>query len=76
MSSEKNTEEALRWYKTAIEDIQVGDVLSRENLYGRVSFHYHQAGEKLLKAIWYFDGDEPWGHSIFKLIKEMPRVIH
>lgn len=74
MSTEKNKKEAIRWYKTALEDIRAGDILNKGDIYSRACFHYHQAAEKLLKAVWYFDGYEPWGHSVVKLVKELPNL--
>ncbi len=38
------------------------------------SFFSQQAGEKALKALWFFLGEDPWGHSVQKLIAELPDV--
>lgn len=72
MSEEKNKKESLRWYRTGLEDMKAAEILEKEALYARSCFHYHQAGEKFLKAVWYFLGEEPWGHSLVKLIEELP----
>jgi len=32
-----------------------------------------QAAEKAVKAVWYAVDEEPWGHSVQKLVAEMPR---
>jgi HEPN domain-containing protein len=34
-------------------------------------FFSQQAGEKAVKALWFFLGEDPWGHSIQKLIAEL-----
>ena len=34
-------------------------------------FHAQQAGEKALKAVWYYADADPWGHSIRKLIEDL-----
>jgi HEPN domain-containing protein len=30
------------------------------------------AGEKALKSLWYYNGKDPWGHSLLKLIQDFP----
>ena len=35
-------------------------------------FQAQQAGEKALKALWYFHAVDPWGHSLLKLMREFP----
>lgn len=34
------------------------------------------AGEKAMKALWYWHDVEPWGHSILKLVREIPPNTH
>ena len=35
-------------------------------------FFAQQCGEKAVKALWVGRGEDPWGHSIQKLISEIP----
>ena len=38
-------------------------------------FQCRQAAEKALKALWYFHGVDPWGHSVLNLINSFPKEI-
>ena len=75
MSVEKQTYEALRWIETAEEDLDAARVLLREAKYSHACFLAQQSGEKSVKALWYFLGEDPWGHSIHKLILDLPEGI-
>ncbi len=72
MSLEKQHQEALRWLKTAEEDLGAARGLRSLKKYSHACFLAQQCGEKALKALWYALGHDPWGHSIQKLIKDMP----
>lgn len=69
MSLEKNRQEAERWLKTAEGDLEAAVILLENNKYAHSCFHSQQAGEKAMKAVWYFLDADPWGHSIKKLIQ-------
>lgn len=71
MSSEKSRSEALRWIKTAEDDLDSADILLRNKKFAHSCFHSQQAGEKAVKAIWYARDLDPWGHSIARLIREL-----
>ena len=72
MSLEKQHQEALRWLKTAEEDLGAARGLRSLKKYSHACFLAQQCGEKALKALWYALGHDPWGHSIQKLIKDLP----
>jgi HEPN domain-containing protein len=72
MSLEKQHQEALRWLKTAEEDLGAARGLRSLKKYSHACFLAQQCGEKALKALWYALGHDPWGHSIQKLIMDMP----
>lgn len=74
MSIEKNVHEALRWLKTAEDDLDAAGVLRKNNKYPHACFHAQQAGEKALKALWHYADADPWGHSIRKLIEDLQNV--
>ena len=42
-------------------------------MYAASCFHSQQAEEKSIKAIWHFEDEDPWGHSVKKLIDDFPR---
>jgi len=71
MSSEKMKEEARRWLETAKDDLDTARILSGSAKYAHCCFHAQQAGEKAMKAVWYFEDLDPWGHSIKKLIDDL-----
>ena len=64
MSTEKNIREAIRWLATADDDIDSAVILKNNGKFAHSCFHAQQAGEKALKAVWYFADADPWGHSI------------
>ena len=72
MSADKERYEARRWLETAREDLDAARSLMESGKFSHSCFFSQQAGEKALKALWYFLGEDPWGHSIQKLISELP----
>jgi HEPN domain-containing protein len=40
--------------------------------YAQAAFFAQQAGEKALKAVWLSLDADPWGHSLGRLVREMP----
>jgi HEPN domain-containing protein len=72
MSVDKQAHEAQRWMDTAEEDLAAARVLAREGKYSHACFLAQQGGEKALKALWHFLGEDAWGHSIQKLIIDLP----
>ena len=73
MSQRKNRWQAERWLQTAREDLEAAEVLAEHEKFAPACFHAEQCGEKAVKAIWYFEDLDPWGHSILKLVREFPR---
>ena len=73
MSTEKNRKEAERWLSTADDDLDTASILKKNKKYAHACFHAQQAGEKAIKAVWYFLDADPWGHSIKKLIVDLAR---
>ena len=74
MSTEKNMREAIRWFRTAEDDLDSARILKDNGKFAHSCFHSQQAAEKALKAVWYFIDEDPWGHSIKKLIDDMESV--
>ena len=72
MSTDKERYEARRWLETAGEDLDAARSLMESGKYSHSCFFSQQAGEKAVKALWYFLGEDPWGHSIQRLINELP----
>jgi HEPN domain-containing protein len=74
MSTEKNITESTRWFSTAEDDFHSAKILRDNGQFAHSCSHSQQAGEKALKAVWYFIDADPWGHSIKKLIDDLCQV--
>jgi HEPN domain-containing protein len=75
MSVDKERYEAKRWLDTAGEDLEAARSLLESEKFSHSCFFSQQAGEKAVKALWYLLGEDPWGHSIQKLIAEVPDPV-
>lgn len=72
MSVERLQAEADRWYRQAQDDLEAADVLIAGGKQAQAAFLCHQAGEKALKALWFALDLDPWGHSLARLLKQLP----
>ena len=72
MSAEKSRAEAGRWLAQAEADIGAARNSRKAANFEWSCFQCQQAGEKALKALWLFEGHEPWGHSLTRLIEDYP----
>jgi len=73
MSRDKNRHEAERWLLTADEDLRAAKHLLDVGAYAQSCFLAQQSGKKAVKALWYLEDADPWGHSIQRLVLEFPR---
>ena len=71
MSAEKSRNEAMRWLNTADDDYETASILCTNKKFAQCCFHCQQSAEKAVKAVYYNADEDPWGHSIFKLITEI-----
>lgn len=72
MSLEKAKDQAARWLAQARSDLIAAASSSAAGSNEWACFQSQQAGEKALKALWYHNEEDPWGHSVVKLIQEFP----
>jgi len=72
MSQREDRHTAERWLTTAEEDLRAARALLAAELYAHACFAAQQCGEKAVKALWYVVGEDPWGHSIQKLVAQFP----
>jgi HEPN domain-containing protein len=72
MSSEQYKNEADRWFRQVLSDLEAAQGSLQQKKYDWASFQAQQAGEKLLKAYWLCHGYDPWGHNRDKLIIDYP----
>lgn len=73
MSRTKAKHEAERWLKTAREDLSAARSLIRSSHFAQACFLCQQCAEKAVKAVWFSVDADPWGHSVQKLVAQMPR---
>ncbi|MDO9130808.1 MAG: HEPN domain-containing protein [Anaerolineales bacterium] len=73
MSETKNLHEANRWWQTARDDLLAAQALVKAEMFAHACFECQQSGEKAVKALWLSIDEDPWGHSIQKLVSEFPR---
>jgi HEPN domain-containing protein len=72
MSVEKRLLEARRWLAQAWDDWEAGKLLLERSKHAQAAFLAQQAGEKALKALWIALGLDPWGHSLARLLQDLP----
>ena len=72
MGREKHADEALRWLAQARADLRAAEGSVRAGSHEWACFQAQQAAEKALKAVWFGNGFEPWGHSVLRLIDDYP----
>lgn len=70
MSKARQMHEAQRWLTTATEDAGAAEALRQSGHFAQSCFLWQQAAEKALKAIWHALDEDPWGHSIQRLIAD------
>lgn len=73
MSLSEDRHMAQRWLQTAEEDLTAAVALLEAGLSAHACFAAQQCGEKAVKALWYLAGEDPWGHSIMKLVAGLPQ---
>lgn len=69
MSVEKRRAEAGRWLRQAEDDLETARALRDARKYAQACFFAQQAAKK---ALWYAADLDPWGHSVTRLIDELP----
>jgi HEPN domain-containing protein len=72
MSVEKRRLEGERWLAQAEDDLEAGRVLLAVGKHPQAAFMAQQAGEKALKGLWFALGLDPWGHSLARLVRDLP----
>ena len=72
MSLTKNRNQAVRWLRTAGQDLRSAEILTEAGQYANACFLAQQAAEKAVKALCYAAGLDPWGHSVQHLCEMGP----
>lgn len=73
MSTEPLELEARRWLHQAGDDLEAAaEALVAAGKYAQAAFLAQQAGKKAIAAFWFRRDVDPWGHSLARLIKDLP----
>ena len=75
MSAEKYTKEAVRWLKQAKSDLAAASNSRDSDNHDWACFQSQQAAGKAIKSLWFFNGADPWGHSVLNLINSFPEGV-
>jgi len=70
MSQSAAKHAAERWLTTAREDLESALVLKKAARHAHACFLAQQGAEKAVKALWYRMDEEPWGHSVQRLLQD------
>lgn len=73
MSRSEDRHMAQRWLQTAEDDLKAARALLQAGLSAHACFAAQQCGEKAVKSLWYLAGEDPWGHSIMRLVAGLPQ---
>ncbi len=73
MSEEKLAREAKRWFLQAADDLEAAETLRQAGKFAQAAFFAKQSGEKAMKAVWFSIDEDPWGHSVARLVRDLPR---
>ncbi|MFP4522106.1 MAG: HEPN domain-containing protein [Fibrobacterota bacterium] len=68
MSQEKAEDRAQLWLEAAKDDLDSARILKDSGQYAHSCFHSQQSSEKAVKAVFYLKDEEPWGHSVIKML--------
>ena len=63
------------WYRQAAHDLAHARRSLEGEDYGWACFAAQQAAEKALKALYQKLGKEAWGHSVFRLLQDLPAEV-
>ncbi len=66
---------SVDWYKQAERDLGHAKRSFEMGDYEWACFASHQSAEKALKALHYYFKQEAWGHSLSRLLKDLPIEI-
>jgi HEPN domain-containing protein len=73
MSAEKLSREAGRWVSQAQSDVGAAKDSAKAARFEWACFQSQQAAEKAIKACWFQLDLDPWGHSVAKLVDDLPK---
>lgn len=63
------------WLRQAERDLEQAEESARSGKHEWACFAAHQAAEKAVKALHLARGQEAWGHSVARLLRELPQDV-
>lgn len=72
MSQERLRQNGDRWIRQASDDLAAAEALAAAGQYAQACFWAQQVAEKALKSYWIVHDLEAWGHSVTRLIDDLP----
>lgn len=66
---------ARDWFNQAVRDLEQAQSSQRDGRHEWACFAAQQAAEKAVKALHLHLGQEAWGHTVAKLLQELPTTI-
>jgi len=64
---------ARDWFRQAVRDLGLAETLMNLGYYEWACFMAQQAAEKAVKALYQLLGLEVWGHSVSRMLEELPK---
>jgi HEPN domain-containing protein len=75
MSTENINKEARRWMSQAQSDVGAAMDSAKASRFEWACFQAQQAAEKAMKACWFHLDLDPWGHSVARLVDDLPADV-
>jgi HEPN domain-containing protein len=73
MSKESLARDAAGRLAQARDDLRAAHILMEGGASAQAAFWSQQAAEKAMKALWFGLDLDPWGHSVGRLIRDLPK---
>ncbi|MGB9723127.1 MAG: HEPN domain-containing protein [Chloroflexia bacterium] len=69
------TNRAPDWFRQALRDLEQAEDSRQAGRHEWACFASHQAAEKAIKALHLHLGQEAWGHSVARLLQDLPATV-
>jgi len=66
---------AARWLSTGRDDLTSAEILKDAGRHAHACFLAQQGAEKAVKAMWYMTDQDPWGHSVQRLLEDLSQTV-
>jgi HEPN domain-containing protein len=66
---------SMDWFRQAERDLELAEAVQRLGRHEWACFASHQGAEKAVRALHLCLGQEAWGHTVAKLLQELPDTV-